>query len=57
MAGGQISYIPMPAALEGKYQSYTQANLDRLRNTGYDREFDNVGQGVDKYMTILDQND
>jgi ADP-L-glycero-D-manno-heptose 6-epimerase len=57
VAGGQISYIPMPAALEGKYQSYTQANLDRLRNTGYDREFDNVGQGVDKYMTILDQND
>jgi ADP-L-glycero-D-manno-heptose 6-epimerase len=57
VSGGQISYIPMPVALEGKYQSYTRANLDNLRNTGYDREFDNVGQGVDKYMAILDQND
>ena len=57
VSGGLISYIAMPVALEGKYQSYTRANLDQLRNSGYDREFDDVDQGVDKYMTILDQND
>jgi len=57
VSADQISYIPMPVALEGKYQSYTRADLENLRNTGYDREFDNVDQGVDKYMAILDQND
>jgi len=57
VSAGQISYIPMPVALEGKYQSYTRASLDNLRSTGYDRAFDTVDQGVDKYMTILDQND
>lgn len=54
IAEGIIEYIPMPAALHGKYQSYTEANLDRLRATGYDKPFLNVEQGVERYIRVLD---
>ena len=57
VCSGKISYIPMPVALEGKYQSYTRADLSNLEQVGYDREFDTVDQGVEKYMTKLDRND
>ncbi len=32
---GAIHYVPMPAALVGKYQSFTQADLTALRKAGY----------------------
>ena len=35
VAAGAIAYIPFPAALVGKYQSHTQADLTRLRAAGY----------------------
>ncbi len=54
VAGNVIEYIPMPEALHGKYQSYTEANLDRLRATGYDRPFLSVEEGVGRYMDVLD---
>ena len=50
---GVIEYMPMPAALHGKYQSFTEANLDRLRKAGYTQEFLTVEQGVDRYMNAL----
>ena len=52
---GVIEYIPMPAALHGKYQSFTEANLDRLRSTGYSRPFLSVEEGVGRYMEVLDR--
>ncbi|MDX8386792.1 MAG: ADP-glyceromanno-heptose 6-epimerase [Gallionella sp.] len=45
-----ISYIPFPEALQGKYQSYTQADIGALRNTGYDEPFLTVEQGVERYV-------
>ncbi len=54
VSSGEITYIPMPDALQGKYQSYTRADLTRLRSTGYDAEFLNVEQGVSRYLVILD---
>jgi ADP-L-glycero-D-manno-heptose 6-epimerase len=50
---GLIEYIPFPPALVGKYQSFTQADLTRLRAAGYQREFRSVEQGVAEYMAEL----
>ncbi len=47
---GPISYIPFPEQLRGKYQSYTQADIGALRNSGYAEEFLNVEQGVARYV-------
>ncbi len=50
---GLIEYIPFPDALRGKYQSYTQADLDRLRATGCDHAFADVQTGVSRYVHWL----
>jgi len=52
-AKGLIEYIPFPAALVGKYQSYTQADLTRMRAAGYAREFRPVESGVAAYVAEL----
>ena len=46
---GLIEYIEFPAALMGKYQSYTQADLTRLRATGCNHVFADVAAGVQAY--------
>ena len=51
---GLIEYIPMPEALHGKYQSYTQADLTRLRATGCEHVFAGVAHGVNTYVKWLD---
>ena len=48
-----IEYIPFPAQLVGKYQSYTQADLSRLREAGYPGEFQRVEEGVAAYVGEL----
>jgi ADP-L-glycero-D-manno-heptose 6-epimerase len=53
VAGGQIEYIPFPAALVGKYQSFTQADLTRLRATGCEHDFADVAGGVAAYVGWL----
>ena len=47
---GMISYIPFPDQLRGKYQSYTQADISALRNSGYSEQFLSVEQGVTRYV-------
>lgn len=47
---GLISYIPFPEPLRGKYQSYTQADISALRNSGYSEMFLSVEQGVARYV-------
>jgi ADP-L-glycero-D-manno-heptose 6-epimerase len=51
--GGQIEYIEFPEALVGKYQSYTQADLGRLRATGCAHRFADVATGVQAYTNWL----
>jgi ADP-L-glycero-D-manno-heptose 6-epimerase len=53
VAKGLIEYIPFPPALEGKYQSFTEADLTQLRDAGYRGEFRTVERGVDAYVKIL----
>jgi nucleoside-diphosphate-sugar epimerase len=45
-----IQYVAFPPALVGKYQSYTQADLTRLRAAGYDKPFLSVEEGVRRYI-------
>ena len=49
-----LEYIPFPDALKGKYQSYTQADMGRLRRAGYAIPFDEVSVGVARYMRQLE---
>ena len=48
-----IEYIPFPPQLVGKYQSYTQADLSRLREAGYPGGFQGVEEGVAAYVREL----
>jgi ADP-L-glycero-D-manno-heptose 6-epimerase len=48
-----IEYIPFPPQLAGKYQSYTQADLSRLREAGYEGSFRPVEEGVAGYVREL----
>jgi ADP-L-glycero-D-manno-heptose 6-epimerase len=50
---GLIEYVPFPAGLMDKYQSYTEADLSRLRAAGYTARFRSVEQGVAAYVTEL----
>ncbi len=52
-AAGMIEYVTFPEALKGKYQSFTQAELDHLRAAGYRDEFAAVEQGVANYVGQL----
>ena len=50
---GEIEYIPFPEHLKGSYQSFTQANISKLRNAGYDNPFHTIEEGIFKYMNWL----
>nr|WP_315116018.1 ADP-glyceromanno-heptose 6-epimerase [uncultured Neisseria sp.] len=51
-----IRYIPFPDALKGKYQSFTQADITKLREAGYTEEFLDVKQGVSRYVKWMLEN-
>ena len=50
---GLIEYISFPVGLADRYQSYTQADLTRLRAAGYAGDFRPVEQGVAAYVAEL----
>ncbi len=54
VASGAIEYVDFPAALVGKYQCFTEADLGRLRATGCDLAFVDVATGVGRYVAWLD---
>ena len=45
-----VEFIDMPDGLRGKYQSFTQANMTKLRAAGYGREFTSLEEGVRRYV-------
>jgi ADP-L-glycero-D-manno-heptose 6-epimerase len=53
VAKGLIEYVPFPDQLINKYQSFTEADMSRLKGAGYPGEFMNVEQGVAAYMKEL----
>ncbi len=48
--GGGIKFIDMPEHLKGKYQYYTQADMTKLREAGYTKEFMPLEEGVKDYV-------
>ena len=48
-----IRYIAFPEQLKGKYQSYTQANIEALRKVGYAQPFYSVDEGTTRYVNYL----
>ena len=47
---GAVEYVPFPAQLVGKYQSYTQADIGALRAAGYTQPMQAVEEGVGRYV-------
>ncbi len=45
-----VEFIDMPAALRGQYQSYTQAEMGRLRAAGYGGQFTPLEDGIARYV-------
>ncbi len=54
---GQIEYIPFPEALKGAYQSYTRADISKLRDAGYSEPFKTVEQAIPEYLNWLQNQD
>ncbi len=50
---GKIEYIPFPAPLMNAYQSYTQADMTRLRMQGYAGSFTPIDRGIPNYLHWL----
>ena len=50
---GKKSYIPFPEHLENAYQSFTEADITKLRSVGYDSAFLDVRAGVKCYLDTL----
>jgi ADP-L-glycero-D-manno-heptose 6-epimerase len=45
-----IEYIPMPQKLSGKYQYFTQADINRLRKAGYEKELTSLEDAIKDYV-------
>jgi ADP-L-glycero-D-manno-heptose 6-epimerase len=45
-----IEYIDIPEDIRGKYQYFTEANMTKLKNIGYKKEFTNVENAVNDYV-------
>jgi len=45
-----IQYVPTPENIRDKYQYFTEANMDKLRECGYDKEFTSLEEGVRIYV-------
>ncbi len=52
---GQLKYIPFPDKLKGSYQSFTEADLTRLRSVGCDFQFTSLEIGVKIYLDWLNK--
>ncbi|HEY3180069.1 MAG TPA: ADP-glyceromanno-heptose 6-epimerase [Casimicrobiaceae bacterium] len=53
MRDGRIVYTPFPPELVGKYQSFTEADLSKLRAAGYTDAFAPAAEGVKRYVESL----
>ncbi len=52
-----IEYIDMPEDIRDKYQYFTEAKMEKLKEAGYQEEFYSLEKGVDDYVrNYLNQN-
>ncbi|MCE2706528.1 MAG: ADP-glyceromanno-heptose 6-epimerase [Proteobacteria bacterium] len=50
---GIIEYIPFPNDLANKYQCYTQADVNGLREAGFNATFSSLEDGISHYVSFL----
>jgi len=50
---GEKEYIDFPEKLIGKYQSFTKGSLVKLRSAGYKENFITLEEGVNRYLSYL----
>jgi ADP-L-glycero-D-manno-heptose 6-epimerase len=55
MGKGQIRYIPFIPGLREKYQSFTEAPIDQLRQCGYAEEFTSLEEGITQSLQFWRQ--
>ncbi|RMG41056.1 MAG: ADP-glyceromanno-heptose 6-epimerase [Candidatus Dadabacteria bacterium] len=46
----KIDFIDMPSELRNQYQYFTEAKMDKLRSSGYERNFHSLEEGVLDYV-------
>lgn len=46
----QITFVETPIDIRDKYQYYTEANIVKLRNAGYQKPFSNLEYGITDYV-------
>ena len=46
----KIEYIDMPSELKGKYQYFTEATMDKMKEAGYEKETYSLEEGVKDYI-------
>jgi len=46
-----IEFIDAPIEIKRKYQNFTQANMEKLRNLGYNKPFTSLEDGIYDYVT------
>lgn len=46
----KIQFVDTPADIRDKYQYFTEAKMDKLRDIGYKKEFTSLENGVEEYV-------
>lgn len=46
----KIKFIDTPLDIRDKYQYFTEANMQKLRNAGYDKDFTSLEHGINDYV-------
>ena len=45
-----VEFVDMPADIRDKYQYFTQANMNKLRSIGYQKQFHSLEEGIEDYV-------
>ncbi|PID27711.1 MAG: ADP-glyceromanno-heptose 6-epimerase [Candidatus Cloacimonadota bacterium] len=53
----EIEFIEMPEHMRDRYQYYTKANIKKLREAGYEKDFTSLEDAVDDYIKNYLEND
>jgi ADP-L-glycero-D-manno-heptose 6-epimerase len=51
----KINYVDMPENILDKYQEFTEADISKLRESGYEKKFLTLEQGIKKYIEKLEK--
>ncbi len=51
----QIEFIPTPEDIRDKYQYFTEAKMDKLREIGFKKSFTSLEDGVKEYVSFLQE--